>query len=652
MFALTRMIEGLLIAHLALIASFLIGAALFPWCDDGEAGDLSGPETLLRTIATIGLGFAAFGFCAFALAAIGAFTPVIYFPAVLIVAIAGCALWRRNPLKAVFWRARLNSIVRCWDVPSLLIYLVMMVLALPAIIANMGGSDAVGYHLAYAREWASAGRLIVDPFMRLPFYASNFALLFAVLMSVHAEAFVNFLSWAMALLTALGVYSAARATLGSRMKSLEAAVASLALAFTVIVSPAFLRWMDTAYIDTAIGAFALFALLCVMIAISERRYQWLAAGAVTAGFLIGMKGSFFVLTPVFALMFVMAFQNIKPGIRSIMIVLALLVVSASPWYARNVVLAGDIAPPEFNVALYGSDGLITKGEWQQNQSDLSTPKTPSAVAELPYNAFAHAQDRMFREYGVTGLMLLLYVPAIVLLILYGLGKPIDGRLAISAVYVTLLVGYWIASSSLLRYASLFYPSLAVALACSVAAVLPRKNLAGVVAAAICVLTLMPSPDSSGFYHETISSHFRYLPDSYKSDDYYLDRFSPDYHEVQFVATLPQKGRVYTLGPRVQYNFEQKGIQSIGDWMGPAGYFRLYRAVDARRAADFMKNLDVTSVLITPAKVIGGLEVPLERQLRSGGFCEVDIPESSDRLFVSDASRCSHGAVHGDAHANG
>lgn len=656
MFALMRASEGLLTAHLGLLCSFLVGAALFPWCDWDDARRLDAAQTMLRVIATTGFGLAIFGFAAFALASAGAFKPWIYFPFVAALSVGGSCLWKQKPLSARYWRGRWAALSGCWDLGALIVYYVLVVLAFPAIIGNLGGSDAVGYHLVYGYEWAKTGHLVIDPFLRLPFYASNFILLFAVLMSMHLDMLANFLSWATALLTALGVYSASRIALGNRLSPLEAAISATALALSVVFSAAYLRWMDTAYIDTAIGAFALFALLCVVIALAERRYQWLAVGALTAGFLMGMKGSFFVLGPVFLLVLVIALRQLKPGLRATCVVLALLVVSAAPWYARNLVLAGDIAPPAFNVALFGRDGLMTKGEWQQNQADLSTPKTPIAVAALPARAFFRAQNRVFREYGVTGLMLLLYVPILAVVVLFAIGRPIDGPLLISAVYVTLLVGYWVATSSLLRYATLFYPSLAVALALTIATILPVRRFTGLIATVVCALTLIPGPDTANFYHETFSSHFRYLADAYKSDDYYLDRFSPDYRESRFVAALmkdsKQTGRVYMLGPRVQYNFAADGIQAIGDWMGPAGFFRLYRAVDARKGAAFMRELDVDAVLITPDKVLGGLGVPLERQLRSGGYCEVEIPQSNDRLFVSFAGRCARGISQKEARIDG
>jgi hypothetical protein len=100
------------------------------------------------------------------------------------------------------------------------------------------------------------------------------------------------------------------------------------------------------------------------------------------------------------------------------------------------------------------------------------------------------------------------------------------------------------------------------------------------------------------------------------------------------------GKVYMLGPRVDYNFLQNGIASIGDWMGPGGYFRLYRAVDARQAADYLKHLDVAAVLIDPKKAVPALAVPFEQQLAQGGFCKIAIPESGDDLFVQSVRLCA------------
>jgi hypothetical protein len=47
----------------------------------------------------------------------------------------------------------------------------------------------------------------------------------------------------------------------------------------------------------------------------------------------------------------------------------------------------------------------------------------------------------------------------------------------------------------------------------------------------------------------------------------------------------------------------------------------------------MRSLNVDAVLVDPRKVIGGLGVPLARQLTSSGYTAVTIPDSSYQLYV-------------------
>lgn len=644
MYALIRGAEGLLIAHVCLALFFLVGSSIFPWCDRRRAAELLPSELMMRVVATCGLGAAACGYVAFVLGAVGALYPAVFFTATIAISLLVAVRFGASPVSVAFWRARFNVLGSCWDVSSLLVYYLMIAVSLPAIVGNFGGSDPVAYHLVYAYEWQHSGRLVIDPFLRLPFYASNFVLLFSVLMSIGASLFVNFLSWATALVAALGVSATVRVVLNGRVASRYAAIAAVTLTAAVILSAAQLRWMDTAYIDTPIGAFALLSLVAVLVAIQdEEKGNWLAAGAAIGGFLIGMKGSFIALVPVYVVVLLTASRFARQTRRTMLLVVTLLVLCGSPWYVRNVILAGDPTPPVVNIARYGADGLMTRDEWAMNQRDLSTPKTPASILTLPVRAYFHARDRDFREYGVTALMLLLYIPMLIAIAAFALGKRLGAMAVISAIFVALLAAYWELTSSLLRYAALVYPALAVAVAATVAPLLPQRKWAGPLVAIGAIALMIPSPGAGDFLHQILMQS-RYLPASYSDDRSYLTRLSPDYAEVQFTSDLMKRygidGKVYTLGPRVDYNFLQNGIASIGDWMGPGGYFRLYRAVDARRSADYLKRLNVTAVLIDPKKAIPPLAVPLEEQLGDGGYCKIVIHDSGDDLFVRSDRLCA------------
>ena len=75
---------------------------------------------------------------------------------------------------------------------------------LPAILPPIGG-DPVSYHLAYAADWANAGRIYVDPFLRFPYYANNFLLFDSAFFILKLGDYCHFLTWLCGLLTCLGV---------------------------------------------------------------------------------------------------------------------------------------------------------------------------------------------------------------------------------------------------------------------------------------------------------------------------------------------------------------------------------------------------------------------------------------------------------------
>ena len=65
-----------------------------------------------------------------------------------------------NVFGVAFWTVRLRSIKRAWGLPTLIIYVVFLALLVPAILPPTSW-DSISYHLAYAVDWANAGRIYV-----------------------------------------------------------------------------------------------------------------------------------------------------------------------------------------------------------------------------------------------------------------------------------------------------------------------------------------------------------------------------------------------------------------------------------------------------------------------------------------------------------
>ena len=208
MLALSDLVQGLAIAHLSLLIFFLIGSAAFPWCEwENEFGNAS--RIMTRVICTCGLGLAIVGVTLFAIGSLGWLTIAGICIALVVVFAAACAAWRSSPFRAAFWLARWRALKHCWSWPLFAVYLAMLAIGTRAVIPEETAySDAIYYHLAYAQDWATAGRLIVDPYLVFTFYANNFVLIFAAWIVLKGGAAVQFAAWMTGMLTALVLYAA------------------------------------------------------------------------------------------------------------------------------------------------------------------------------------------------------------------------------------------------------------------------------------------------------------------------------------------------------------------------------------------------------------------------------------------------------------
>ncbi|HTA40308.1 MAG TPA: hypothetical protein VK760_14590, partial [Candidatus Acidoferrales bacterium] len=611
MLALTHLAQGFAIAHLTLLIFFIVGSAAFPWCD-WESDFASASRVMTRVCVTIGLGLSIVGLSLFALGLAGWLTAAGISVTIVLLFAAGCAAWRNSPLRVAFWRTRLRALTRCWSWPLAVVYVGLLAIGSRALIPDATGySDAIYYHLAYAQDWANAGRLFVDPFLFFPFYANNFVLLFSAWMAFGASTAVHFLTWSIGLVAALAVYAAIDDSDVSNKSTAWRVVIGLLAVAALIVSPIFLDYAVLGYIDVQIGAMALLAVVAIQIAVRDRRPGWLVVSAVIAGFLVGMKASFVLLVPVFAAALVWGGLAIGVKRRLLAGLVLLLCVVSAPWYVRNLALSGDPITPTINFALYGQDGLWKASEWDGLWGDMTTTKRPRAFVSLPVRAYLDPAGPDFREYGASGLILFLFVPPIVALLALLLRRRLPTSLEIPIFVLAIFTLYWFETSSLLRYALLLYPILAVCMATLLLEGIhrwPRLAPGLLLVAIIAALPNFSSPgqikeftrnDVLGDFHDVLH---------YKGEQAYLESNDPGYVDeetaVGWMHDHGNAGRVYVISENAfDYYFRREGITSIGSWDGPAGYFRLLQAIDAGEAAEFLGDLQVRAVLLSPQKLI-------------------------------------------------
>ncbi len=643
MLALTHLVLGLAIAHVTLLVFFFIGSAAFPWCDSPQS-DGRASRAAMRATCTCGLGAAIAGLTVFSIGSMGWLTPAGIAVALAVVFAAACALRRTSPLRGNFWRARFRALAACASLPMALVYLAMLAVATRAVIPEgTGYSDAIYYHLAYAQDWANAGRLVVDPFMAFIFYANNFLLFFTAWIVVQAGAFVQFLTWSFGLLGGLGLYAAVEDCAGSeRTRGWAVAIGLLAVA-ALVFTPIFLDYSVLGYIDVPIGAMALLAVVAMQIGIRESRADWLFASAVLAGFLVGMKASFLVLLPVLAIALAWAMAAIGARRGAVAGILAVLCAVAAPWYVRNLVLAGDPIAPTLNIALYGRDGLWKTIEWNGLWNDMATSKSPRAFATLPVRAYLRPTSPDFREYGASALVLFLYVPAIVVLAALALRRRIPAEIVIPIFVLTVFVLYWFVTTSLLRYALLFYPLLALCVGMLLVELAQRMPRAAPLAVAVAIVAALPpftslSPDGDFIQNDILSDAHAFA--HYRGEQAYLYANDDGYADEQIAAAWMRghgySGNVFVISDNAfDYYFRRNGVTSIGNWTGPAGYFRLLQAIDAGEAAEFLADLHTRAVFFSHQQLLdSGIERVLAAQLERAGYREVPLTRgTSYHLYV-------------------
>jgi hypothetical protein len=642
MLALTHFALGLAIAHVSLLVFFFIGSAAFPWCE--TASEVPAPRTMMRVACTCALGATVSALTLFALGTFGWLNAPAIAAGLLVAFLAACGVWRTSPLRVAFWRARLRPLVHCWNVPLAVVYAAVVVVGTRAVIPEgTGYSDSIFYHLAYAQDWANAGRLVVDPYMSFIFYANNFILFYTAWIVAHAAAYVQFATWSFGLIGALALYATIEDTATSERNRKWAIAIGLLSAAALIFSPIFIDYSVLGYIDVPIGAAALLSIVALLLAIRESRAGWLYVAAAIAGLLVGMKASFLVLLPVFAVALVWAGWLLGVRRAAIAGIVVLLCAVASPWYLRNLVLAGDPIAPALNIALYGNDGLWKPIEWNGLWNDMATSKSPRAFLTLPVRAYLRPTSPDFREYGASALVMFAYLPAIVVLGALALRRKIPAQVAIPVFVLTCFVLYWFVSTSLLRYALLFYPLLALCVAMLLVEWSERMPAAAPAALALAVVAALPpfsslSPDGDFIQNDVLSDAHAFL--HYRGEQAFLNENDDGYPDEQIASAWMRRhgysGNVFVISDNAfDYYFRRNGVTSIGNWTGPAGWFRLLQAIDAGEAVEFLDDLGTRAVFFSPQQLLdAGIEHVLADQLKRAGYREVPLTRGSAyRLYV-------------------
>lgn len=461
--------------------------------------------------------------------------------------------------------------------------------------------DETGYHLAYADQWVRAGGLTVNPTMRYPLYTFNWQVLQGVGLMMRSEPLVHLLSWLCALLAALAVQ---RLSLRLGAGRALATVAALAFALTPVVQ----RYAVLGMADVPLMAFLTIPVLGFLAAREqEGAGAWAAIpAALAAAMFVGMKVTGMLFVPLFLAIGAVRFRGAaRIAFAAVFCLVGVL------WYARNLVLAGDPAPPLVAQAL----GRPTPG-WSESDlalqaADLARGLERDAVslAALPIRMLRATPEGPLRDWPALGYVLVFPLSLL-------LARELHRRRRLEPLVVAwYAVGVWIVTSYLIRYA-VFLPLAAVLAAVVIqraVALLARDSTSrrASLAAAAAGVVLLVGPTPAALRYAKASLSLR-VPVTQAEREAFLVAQMPEATAIRAVrATVPSPARLYTTDSQLRYHYQRAGYEVIGDDFHEARFRDFRDAALAGRAERFLRALDVDRLVLSRHNIEQTIGVSLD-----------------------------------------
>ncbi len=649
-------LAGLVVAHFLWFFFFTTGQLLRPRIDGEGETSASMAQFVITSVA----GMAVSGFGLLFLGFAHLLNPFGIATALLVEGVLFWLLKGDNWLSWIFWRVTFERFIGPWEFPALFVYFVFLVLGVPAVLPP-SFADSVTYHLAYAVDWANAGRIGVDPFLRFPYYANNFLLLHSALFVLKLGNYCHFLTWLCGLLTCLGIqafFCPAEKPSRPRDSSRQFHAHRFLIPLCVALSPVFLRYLNVGYVDVPIGLFLLVPVLCAYRTATHQSFE--REFVVTGAFCAGMKLTLIAHLPFFLVTLIFAAFARRLRAREITVLALILVGLSLPWYVRNVIAAHDPVPPILNFYFNRPDPIFTRADAAIYTGDTMTGRKPLSLLSLPFRFFTDPESNDFREPGVSALILLLDAPILFLIgwLCCRVWRP-PGRLIYLSVTAVYLTSPWF-FSSLGRYSLHWYPILAAWIGVVISHICARVEAAwdsrlsqwttSLVSAAFCCALICPAPTQASM---------RFFRDCYvampalarprRDLRIYLERTLISYPASEAVVetlAFNQRKNSRVLGLRAEYlafYFRRARIISVGDYFGPARYGDLFDGVKKGNCLPYLNRLDIAAVIVDPSASRGwsGFYKKFRTQLKKGGFVEYRYRNDQVPIFLRSDIRPAH-----------
>lgn len=309
-----------------------------------------------------------------------------------------------------------------------------------AVFAPEHLHDAISYHLPYAKEFAQAHGLTINTYLRYPLNTLNFDLLFGLGYLFEGEILARMFNVYSTFLLVVGIYSLCSKHLNK--------LAGLLAAWAFIDIEMISALMVSGYIDLGLTLFIFGAIFMLLFNDPQKPQQQLYLSAIFFAVALGTKYLALMVLPLY--LFWVWLRDKQATWWHVVLILLIL---GSPWYIRNMWVAGNpihpFAQQWFGFWLWTTTDLINQ------QGDLiahhDIEQTWSELIKLPHLFL----NNIFNKHGAVNLMFAAG------LALAPVGLAIKGVIRQISAFCLLNTVLWFYSSQVARYLLFVFPFLVI-----------------------------------------------------------------------------------------------------------------------------------------------------------------------------------------------
>jgi hypothetical protein len=378
---LAGLLRTLCIWGLVVGAAIVVGRPLAPASE--------GAEAKWRIPVALGAGLFLLSNAVLLIAVLGILTPAVLWVIVTAPIVAASPRIARE-VRARFtrlrgWRPRLPW----WGWISVALLLVPL---LDAFVPDYGW-DALTYHLALPETFLRVGRMVVTPFSHFSTAPHGMQMIYTLALGLDGPALAKLMNLTCGLL-ACGCL----ALLGLRV-SRRAAM----LAPAILLANPLVQWeMTVAYIDLAVTAYALLAVIAVNLWLDTGDRRWLLRCGLFAGAAVAVRWTGISLVAVIAGLLLVVGRRLglvrRIGHAAVMALVA--GVALAPWLVRSAIYTGNPVSP-FLQGLFAPgreflDPFVIR-QWTTFLDGIGMGKDPLALLALPWNLTMRSRDGVYHH---------------------------------------------------------------------------------------------------------------------------------------------------------------------------------------------------------------------------------------------------------------